>query len=121
VANKLQSTCDYGRDTLGYPDNSQFIMTKLEMDQMLARAGGNISIIEKELGIPPGAWRGKELVRIDVPDPKSLGLRMPSGNEAGANSLWIPGGKLPTGQMEAVVDRIPKGKYIERELWDTKK
>ena len=111
----------YGREKLGYPDNSQFIMTKGEMDGMLARAGGNIAVLEKELGIPAGAWQGKELVRIDVPSPRSLGLRLPSGNEAGANALWIPGGKLPTGQLEAVVDAIPKGKYIERKLWDPKK
>lgn len=29
---------------------------------------------------------------------------MPSGNEAGANEFWIPGGKLPTGNLEAVID-----------------
>lgn len=28
---------------------------------------------------------------------------MPSGNEAGANVNWIPGGKLPTGLNEAVI------------------
>lgn len=88
---------------------------------MLARAAGNIGAIEKELGIPSGAWEGKELVRIDVPNPSGVGLRFPSGNEAGANGLWIPGGKLPTGQFEAVVNSIPKGKYIERKLWGPKK
>jgi hypothetical protein len=38
---------------------------------------------------------------------------MPSGNEAGANELWLPGGLLPKGYKEAVINRIPKGKYIE--------
>ena len=28
---------------------------------------------------------------------------MPSGNEFGENTQWLPGGKLPTGQLEAVV------------------
>ena len=28
---------------------------------------------------------------------------MPSGNEFGANTKWIPGGKLPTGKAEAIV------------------
>jgi hypothetical protein len=28
---------DYGRDTLGYPDNTQFVMTKTEMDAMLTK------------------------------------------------------------------------------------
>jgi len=111
----------YGRDILGYPDNSQFIMTKGQMDKLLERANGNIAVIEKELGIPAGAWQGKEMVRIDIPDPRSLNLRMPTGNEAGANDLWIPGGKLPTGQLEAIVDSIPEGKYIERKIWPLKK
>jgi hypothetical protein len=29
---------------------------------------------------------------------------MPSGNETGANDLWIPGGRLPDGNLEAVID-----------------
>jgi hypothetical protein len=33
-----------------------------------------------------------------------LNLRIPSGNEAGANEFWIPGGKLPDGNSEAVID-----------------
>lgn len=107
----------YGRDLLGRPDNTQFIMTKAEMDQVLARANGDVSVIETQLGIPSGAWQGKDLVRIDVPAPRDLNLRMPSGNEAGANPLWIPGGKLPTGQLEAVVNSIPKGQYVEGQLW----
>jgi hypothetical protein len=28
---------------------------------------------------------------------------MPTGNEFGANSQWIPGGKLPTGLNEVVI------------------
>eukprot|EP01084_Bolivina_argentea_P004350 8279_1 len=35
-------------------------------------------------------------------------MRMPSGNEIGANKEWIPGGYLPTGKPEAVIDAIPK-------------
>jgi hypothetical protein len=99
----------YGRDVLGYSDNSQFIMTKGQMDQVLKRANGDIAVLEKELGIRAGAWQGRELVRVDIPDPRSLHLRMPSGKEAGANDLWIPGGKLPTGQLEAIVIQFLKG------------
>ena len=57
----------YGRELLGRPDNSQFVMTSGEMDSLLGRANGDISVIEKELGIPDGMWQGKELLRIDVP------------------------------------------------------
>ncbi|MTK52663.1 MAG: hypothetical protein F8N35_04280 [Paludibacter sp.] len=41
----------------------------------------------------------------------SLNLRQP-----GANSEWIPGGYLPTGYSEAVINNIPKGKYIENSI-----
>jgi hypothetical protein len=107
---------DYGRDTLGYPDNTQFVMPKSEMDALLAKTNKDISKIEKELGIPAGSWTGKEMVKIEIQDPKALRLRMPSGNEMGANSLWLPGGQLPTGYPEAVINKIPKGKYTETPL-----
>lgn len=34
----------------------------------------------------------------------------------GANSLWLPGGKLPTNYNEAIIDCITKGKYIESKI-----
>ena len=98
-------------DSIGKADNSQFIMMKSEMDSVLMRSHGDLSRIEHELGIPAGAWKHRVLVRIDIPKPKKLRLRMPSGNEIGANALWLPGGLLPTGYKEAVIDRIPKGRY----------
>ena len=101
----------YHGDSIGKADNSQFIMMKSEMDSVLMRSHGDLSRIEHELGIPAGAWKHRVLVRIDIPKPKKLRLRMPSGNEIGSNALWLPGGLLPTGYKEAVIDRIPKGKY----------
>ena len=101
----------YDGDSIGKADNSQFIMTKAEMDSVLTKSHGDLSRIEHELGIPYGAWKHRVLVRIDIPNPKKLRLRMASGNEVGANVLWLPGGLLPTGYKEAVIDRIPKGKY----------
>ena len=101
----------YDGDSIGKADNSQFIMTKAEMDSVLTKSHGDLSRIEHELGIPSGAWKHRVLVRIDIPKPKKLRLRMASGNEVGANVLWLPGGLLPTGYKEAVIDRIPKGKY----------
>ncbi|HTE40783.1 MAG TPA: hypothetical protein VK629_08130, partial [Steroidobacteraceae bacterium] len=58
-----------------------------------------------------------EMVRIDIPDAKQPGVRMPSGNEMGANDQWLPGGKLPTGYDEAVTNQLPKGSYVENPLW----
>ncbi|MGQ1892062.1 hypothetical protein ACT29H_16620, partial [Thermophagus sp. OGC60D27] len=104
-----------GRDLLGRPDG-QFIIPKSEMDDLLTKTGGDITKIEKELGIPEGLWEGQELSRIDIPDLSDLNKRMSSGNEIGANELWMPGGKTPAGYSEVVVDQIPKGKYIENPI-----
>jgi hypothetical protein len=88
-------------------------MAKKEMNALLDKAHGEIAIIELELGIPAGLWKNNRLVRIDIPKPKRLHIRIPSGNEMGANELWIPGGKLPNGYSETVIDPIPQGKYRE--------
>lgn len=96
-------------------------MTKTGMDGILASANGDISVIESKLGIPPGAWQAKELVRIDIPTPRDLNLQMPSGNEAGANPLWIPGGTLRTGQLEAVINSIPKRAICGKKIMELNK
>ncbi|MEO6904162.1 MAG: hypothetical protein ABI315_13570 [Bacteroidia bacterium] len=41
------------------------------------------------------------------------GLRMATGNEVGANELWLPGGKLPKGYSEAVINQIPEKSFKE--------
>jgi hypothetical protein len=104
----------YGHELIGYSDNTQFLIPKTKLDDIIKKTGGDIAAIEKELGIPSGAWQGKELSRIDVLNPREHGLRVPSGNEIGANDFWLPGEKTPTGQLEGVLNRIPKGSYIER-------
>lgn len=102
----------YGRKMLGRPDG-QFVMSKKQMTKLLKKAKGRLDFIEKQLGIPKGLWKDKTLVRIDIPEPQKLNLRIPNGNEGGANDLWLPGGKLPTNYSEAVVNQIPEGSYTE--------
>lgn len=108
----------WGRDALGRADG-QFVMPSSQLDEVLLKTQGDLSLVEKELGIKSGDWQGREFVRIDVRDPNSLNLRMPSGNETGANPQWIPAGKLPTGYSEAVINQIPKGSFSELNLWDS--
>jgi hypothetical protein len=103
------------KGAMGRPD-AQFVMPKSEMDAMMARTKGNPRLLEQELGLPPGALKKDGLVRLDISDPRSLNLRMPSGNEAGANDLWQPGGKLPNGGSEAVVDQLPPGSFSVSDL-----
>ena len=94
---------------VGVPDdNSLFVMPKDYCDGVIARANGDISVIEHELGFPKGYFRdGGGLVRIDAPNTSDLNIRVPSGNETGANKLWIPGGKTSGGVPEAITNTIP--------------
>lgn len=46
-------------------------------------------------------------MRIDIEDTIGLDVRIPSGNETGANDLWIPGGYTSGGVPEAVTNTIP--------------
>ncbi len=102
----------YGRKVIGRADG-QFIMPHYEMDAVLKKAHNNIMFVEKELGIPNNAWHDKKIIRIDVPKPQDFNLRIPDGNEIGANIDWLPAGKLPRGYDEAIVDQIPKGHFTE--------
>ncbi|GAA6171761.1 RHS repeat-associated core domain-containing protein [Colwellia sp. KU-HH00111] len=102
----------FGRDPVGR-DDGQFVMATKQVNEMLSRTNGDMGMIETELGIPGGTWQGQEMVVIEIADPKSVNLRIPSGNEEGANELWLAGGQLPTGHDEGVTDSIPKGEYKE--------
>ena len=91
---------------LGQRDGTTFVMTRAEADQVLRAANGDVRALEQALGLPKGQLDGESLVRVDFPPEAldDLGVRMPSGNEAGANDQWLPGGYLPSGANEAVVD-----------------
>jgi len=85
-------------------DGTSFMMTAHDADELLRIANGDPRVMERSLGLPEGFLEDNKIVRIDVADPEQYNLRIPSGNEAGANSEWIPGGYLPDGLPEAVID-----------------
>jgi hypothetical protein len=99
----------YG-DLLGRSDGV-FVISKSKMDDLVLRAQGDMNLIETELAIPKGNWASREMCRVDVKYSEDIRLRMPSGNEQGANEFFTPGGFTANGQAEAVIDPIPKGKY----------
>jgi hypothetical protein len=71
--------------------------------------------MERALGLPEGYLSGDDVVvRVDIPHPRDYDLCMPSGNEAGANEQWIPGGHLPQGTPEAVINGadVPVDDYV---------
>ena len=70
-----------------------------------------MNVYEEALGFDIGHFEdGGGLIRIDVNNVEDLNLRIPSGNEAGANNHWIPGGITDGGVPEAVSDLIPNNK-----------
>jgi len=97
----------------GQVDGTSFVMPKSQADELLAATRGDPRALERALGLPEGQLDGNTLMRVDFENPRELELRVPSGNEAGANDLWIPGGRLPDGTAEAVIDvgDIPPARY----------
>lgn len=89
----------------GQSDGTSFVVPRAEADRLILETAGDPRALERALGLPEGQLDGVDpLMRVDFAEPGDLGLRVPSGNEAGANSQWIPGGKLPDGSSEAVID-----------------
>ncbi len=103
-----------GVPEIGREDNSIFVLPKGVCDEIIDEAmqcktyEEAISKIETELGFDSGYYAGKELVRVDIKDLSGLNLRIPSGNEAGANSYWIPGGFTSGNIAEAVANKVPQ-------------
>jgi|GEM_PF-2704451 len=100
-------------DPIGRMDGV-FVVPKRVMDDLMRKTGGDINLIEFELAIPKGRWSSKKMCRVDVDNPHEFNLRMPSGKEEGANEYFKPGGFTAAGVPEAVIDQIPKGKYISK-------
>ena len=97
---------------VGVPDdNTLFVLPTKYADKVIKNSNGNINYIEEKLGFPKGYFKyGGGLVRIDIEDLSDLDLRLPSGNETGANSLWIPGGETSGGVPEAILNTVPLDK-----------
>lgn len=86
-----------------------FISPSDEIDNLLSQGLNRVQIAEK-LGIDDPLFLKGDLTRIDITPKalKELNLRLPTGKEAGANSLFVPGGKTSGGISEGVVNGVPK-------------
>ena len=96
------------------PPGGTFVMPKAQADDIIRQANGDVKMLEKLLGLRPGDL-GASPVRVDIPEPK--GLRLPSGNELGANEYWVPGGRTSGGIREATIDPVPKGEYSIKKVF----
>lgn len=96
----------------GQRDHSTFVFPTSELQRILDETGGNAHELAERLGIEAKYFHidndlTKPLKDVEIRNfaPEELtNLRIPSGNESGANDGWIPGGYLPTGVPEAVID-----------------
>lgn len=90
------------------PPGGTYVLPKAVADNLIRESGGDIAKLEASLGLARGDL-GSNPVRVDIANP--TGIRMPSGNEKGANKYWIPGGKTSGGLPEAVIDPVPPSSY----------
>lgn len=86
------------------PPNGGFVMPKSEFDSLIRQAGGDMRVVERKLGLDSGTLTSGKTVALEIKPQDMKNLRVPSGNEGGANSHWIPGGYTSGGVPEAVMD-----------------
>ena len=99
-------------ETIGRDDGC-FVIPTFVCDDIAKAANGEISVFELALSYDAGYFSEHGgMVRVDVPDVFGLNLRIPSGNEIGANEYWLPGGYTNGGVPEAFCDKILKSRAV---------
>jgi len=92
-----------------------FVMPKAYVDDILKKADGDIAKVEELLGFPPGSIDPNDMMIAEMPRPKII--KIPSGNEDGANALWEPGGLTLGGVPEAIMSLPPIEKLTIKPLF----
>jgi hypothetical protein len=93
--------------TLG-PANGTFTIPRSELDRVLKETGGDLAQVERKLGLDAGTLSNGDTLIAFIKPGDLNNLRVPSGNEAGSNTYWVPGGRTSGGVPEATVD-VPAG------------
>ncbi len=109
---KISATTPIGQ---AGPPGGTFVMPKFVADEIIREASGNVSKLERLLSLEPGTL-GYYPVRLDIAEPQ--GLRMPNGNELGANEQWIPGGSARGGIPEATIDSPLQGEFVSAPIFE---
>ena len=105
IASRIVLKKDYIKYGIGKPDagKTEFVALKSEIDDLLKQCKGDANILSETLGIPKEQLEGG-LIRIDFRLTDKNKVHLPSGNEFGTNPQWLPGGKLPKGELEAIIE-----------------
>ncbi|ASA57881.1 hypothetical protein [Vibrio gazogenes] len=81
-----------------------FVLPKKEFDRIVKDSNGNLRSIEKKLGLDQGYLGNGDTMAVYIKPEDIKNIHIPSGNEAGANGQWIPGGYTNGGVPEAIID-----------------
>lgn len=85
------------------PDGA-FVIPKSELARIMQETGGDAAKIERALGLNAGDLTSGQVSILEIAPERFVNLRVPSGNEGGANANWLPGGYTSGGVPEAVMD-----------------
>jgi hypothetical protein len=84
--------------------NTTYVFPTDQLDALMAQVSSPAELAEA-LGLPSDFFEGADVELRDFGPDELDGLRMASGNEGGTDDdHWIPGGYLPSGIPEAVID-----------------
>lgn len=115
---RAESLDKYGPGNAG----TTFVFPTTEIDDIIRQADGDPGRLGEMLGLGREFFvdadgNAVDIVRADfnLDEITNGNLRMPRGNEGGANAQWIPGGYLPEGIPEAVfnVSSTGTGTYTQ--------
>ena len=122
-ASRIVSKSDYNKYGIGKPDEwkSEFASSKKNMDAIIEETKNSETGMSDRLGIPKEQLENGDLLRIDFLPTEKYTPRIPTGNEFGARDtdpLWLPGGKLPNGDFEAVISTKDMKNGIDYKVYD---
>lgn len=104
---RTDSLLDWGPGNNQVPGNATNTAYVFPTDQLnnLMQQVNSPTELAQALGLPRDFFEGADVQLRDFGPDDLAGLRMPSGNEGGTDvDHWIPGGYLPSGIPEAVID-----------------
>lgn len=93
-----------------YGPSDGFVIPKSEFEQIMKESKGDLRIVEQKLGLKQGYLSDNDTLVVYIKKENIRNLKIPSGNESGANEFWKPGGKTSGGISEAILDFSQKPK-----------
>lgn len=110
---KIKSIARFEHDRKNYgndigPRDGTFVFPKKLLTKVIEMSENNPRKLEKLLSLEEGILGDKPIIIEAIED---YVVRIPTGQELGANRHWLPGGFTCSGIPEAVVDCIEEGKY----------